>query len=161
MSDDFFRTRMGQQFYDVSVPGIQRALESIAESLEKVANPVQTIHIPENLEYAAVDPGGALADVFADNWTINRVPVVSTAHITAADDQALRNAYDSPDPWVSEVEGGWLIFLGGEHFDSEFWERTLSPEAADILLAASVSGAQYIRFDKDGPVYHRFPTFEW
>ena len=45
--NDFFRTRMGQKFYESSAPRIARALESIAESLEKMTNPTQVVSVSD------------------------------------------------------------------------------------------------------------------
>ena len=46
MGPEFFQTHMGRKFYEADVPRIAKSLESIAASLEKLANPVQEVELP-------------------------------------------------------------------------------------------------------------------
>lgn len=55
MGPKFFETRMGQHFYDGTMPRIAAALERIAAALEEQTKPQPATATPEELESVRAD----------------------------------------------------------------------------------------------------------
>lgn len=59
---DFYRTRMGKRHYQVVMPSIARALESIAGSLERISTPLYKIDVEDLESVDGVEDAQALKD---------------------------------------------------------------------------------------------------
>jgi hypothetical protein len=141
------------------VPTFLDTFAKVAINLEKLATKEQPLETSRN--EAMILRGAELADELREDWPLNLVPFLSTRHMREEDDQALRDLSDTHGDYVSVCEGGWVIYLGGHNFDNEVWAERVTPELFRILDTAAMQGANYIRFDQDGPELIRFPTFEW
>lgn len=90
--------------------------------------------------------------------TIFQVLDVSTQHVTEKDCAALADA-GSALPVFPLADYGFLVYA---HDADENWEADeMSPEFFAVLTLALAQNCDYVRFDRDGPVYDDLPTFDW
>lgn len=94
-------------------------------------------------------------------WVM-RVPVISTRHITAADNEHLRATGERGLAlFPHSLEGsGHLLHLGEA---SEPWEpdEHLSPALNNLAAALLAKGWCYLRLSPDGAEFSDLPTFQW
>jgi hypothetical protein len=64
----FFQTRMGQIFYEHTMPMIAKELERIATAMEKQTTPLEPITKETILKYASEDELFALFHTFKEYW---------------------------------------------------------------------------------------------
>jgi hypothetical protein len=154
-----FREKLYEEAYRNDwVPKFLAVATSIAESLEKLANPPQTIDPALFFDWP-------LHDIPSEKWLVNQIPVLATSHMTQADDAELHELFTLDDPRIGLIEGGWLLYIAGDRVDNRIGTTHggahLSNELCSIIDEAASLNANYIRFDKDGPVSVRYPTFDW
>jgi hypothetical protein len=103
---------------------------------------------------------------------IDKVLVVSTAHIRAQDDALLHNASTdvlSTSLVVHNLDPGYLVYgidlnyqeEGNKTMEAELREEGFSEELLHLLQAAYTNGCDYLRLDPDGTVYDDIRRFEW
>ena len=101
---------------------------------------------------------------------IMKVLVLSTAHITEADNYKLEAQQEQQ---VSAMEGlnlnpsrdeyGMWVYTG--YADDEdkltFTNAGFSPAVYDVLQLGLANGCAYVRFDRDGEKLKDLPLFDW
>lgn len=93
------------------------------------------------------------------NVEVQRVLVISTAHMTAEDSDMLRHG-EHPLVTHSYEEGDFVILNELEEKMSEI--RTIfSKEFENLVVLAQKNSCEILRLDRDGPVYSQLPTFDW
>ena len=90
---------------------------------------------------------------------IDRVLIVSTAHMSQQDSHVLRNDLSCLVTYSYE-EGDFIILNNIEEKMSELI-NTFSSSFVDLILLAQKHDCQILRLDRDGPVYEDLPTFVW
>lgn len=98
-------------------------------------------------------------------FTYENVAVVSTAHITRDDGKYI---LDLDAPWLSHIyaDGAATVFDLPEHDQAEQFKTAterygFSEAFRDLCFVLADGGFEYVCFDRDGPVYPQFPTFDW
>jgi len=93
------------------------------------------------------------------DFEMHKIVVVSTAHIRKEDNDLL----GSSDCQISNYpfEYGYFVYLTEDETANSLVNRGFSPEFAEVYLAATKYGAQYMQLDCDGQTYDEFKSFEW
>ena len=148
MTIQFFETRMGREFYELHVPSIVTGLTSIATSLDKLANPPVEIVVP---------------DGHFSLWEVDKVPCFSTAHMTVDDDDQFTRWAAAQEHLVATYHFGYVVWTGGEDYEDNrtFFEEKLSSAVCHLLETCAAQGANYVRFDGDGPKHSEFTIHDW
>lgn len=92
---------------------------------------------------------------------IERVLVVSTAHITRTDSVFLREHQDKHPLIVHSYEEGDFVILTDLEEKLDELCQCFSKAFMDILMLAVRSDCSILRLDRDGPIYEDHPTFDW
>lgn len=94
--------------------------------------------------------------------------VLSTAHITKADDAVLRRVthrQNKESEFIAySFEYGYRIFIQEDDFEEAQgqWARSgLSDACRKLFNRAHKMGVRYVEFDCDGPVEEGLDTHEW
>jgi hypothetical protein len=116
------------------------AIISIAESLEKIANPP-----------------------IKEEWETDHIPVLSLAHIQDVDEAALAQFAKDHTHNVAAYEYGYFVYIGGENFAlcSDVLRAKLSYETVYLFAHWAELGHDYIRLDRDASEHPQFKTFDW
>ena len=97
---------------------------------------------------------------------IERSLVVSTAHISADDNEKLANEAEmntTPSLVVYRYEFGFLIYTGSpidELIDKDVQER-YSDALSNLLRLAKRENCQYLKLDCDAQTYPDLEVFDW
>lgn len=89
------------------------------------------------------------------NLEFNKVIVFSTGHITAEDNQRLADMVDAKTPGVYDHGHEYLIWVA--HVETE----QMSDAYKGLAEFAIMYNCEWLRLDRDGPVYANLPRFEW
>lgn len=90
------------------------------------------------------------------NLEFNKVIVFSTGHITPEDNARLKSMVDDNSQFVFDHEYGYMIWAEPPNEIDK-----MSTEFKHLNELAIVHGCQWVRLDRDGPVYAELPAFEW
>tara|TARA_B100000131_G_C17690418_1_gene440396 strand:+ start:116 stop:415 length:300 start_codon:yes stop_codon:yes gene_type:complete len=97
-----------------------------------------------------------------NSFEIFKTMVASTGHVEEQDLEALRVF---PDKFcVQDYDYGMNIYLGDDPEDdilSEISNIRVSEGLKMLLLFAVSNGCLWLKVDADGPIYERFPTYDW
>jgi hypothetical protein len=91
-----------------------------------------------------------------ETW-IMHVPVVSTAHISPADDARLHQDDIGNAPVMADLNPGWLLSID----DLADFEEGYSDAFLHLIETFHNLGFHYLRLDPDGNDLDDLPTFEW
>lgn len=91
-------------------------------------------------------------------YEIEKTFVVSTAHVSGTDIQAIGDEDHFPYPTVS-TGYGFLIYIGSEDRELESLENPDSFKK--IIKKARKLGCTWVKLDRDGPQYPTFTTYDW
>jgi len=87
---------------------------------------------------------------------ITEVLVLSTGHMTREDNKLLKELSGRGDRWQVYSGGtGFFVWVG------EYDHIQFSQALRDALYWAQEQGYDWVRFDRDGPVYHCLETHDW
>jgi len=90
-------------------------------------------------------------------FEIEKTFVASTIHIEEEDIELLR----LDDEWrLNDYAYGILIYIGDEDATNVFSSNYSEGLRLLILFAISLD-CKYLKLDSDGPVYDKFPEYEW
>lgn len=99
---------------------------------------------------------------------IQKMLIVSTAHISK-DDNEILGTFGEPDgPMCLIVDPypyGYIVWIGtysgDEEYPGQIKDEGLSDEFISLMELAEQLGCEYLKLDRDGPIYDDLPTFEW
>ena len=96
----------------------------------------------------------------SDSFEIYKTMVASTAHCEPYDFDAFRSF---PDIFSCEDHGyGMSVYLGSEDpILSDLSQVRISEGIKMLVLFAISNGCLWLKIDADGPIYERFPTYDW
>ena len=95
-----------------------------------------------------------------DLGLIEPVLTLSTAHLTEADDEAIRNGFCPPTCFISQAgEGGYTLVV----LDDEIQPANPTPEPGleTVIEKARALGCSRIRFDSCGSTLDGLPVHSW
>ncbi len=94
------------------------------------------------------------------SFEIFKTMVASTAHCEEYDFDAIRTF---PDIFsYGEDDYGMSIYLGSEDFIlGEVAQLRISEGLKMLLLFAISNDCLWLKLDSDGPVYDKFPKYDW
>ena len=96
-----------------------------------------------------------------ENLEIQKVLVVSTAHITYADNIDL--SHNPCGLIIDKTDYSFLIYVGKESicdYDQSKNEK-ISNELRKLIQLAQDNNCDYLKIDRDGPIYSNIKTFDW
>lgn len=99
---------------------------------------------------------------------VDRLVTVSTSHLTPQEGAAFNKANEDGS-WYAALPGpnlaspmvweyGWLFYIEGDYPPEE---EGIGPGFAALIHLARKAGANWLRFDADGPVVAGVPTHSW
>lgn len=96
----------------------------------------------------------------SNSFEIYKTMVASTAHCEPYDFDAFRSF---PDIFSCEDHGyGMSVYLGSEDpILSDLSKVRISEGIKMLVLFAVSNGCLWLKIDADGPIYERFPTYDW
>tara|TARA_A200000159_G_C7326717_1_gene341302 strand:- start:1729 stop:2022 length:294 start_codon:yes stop_codon:yes gene_type:complete len=96
----------------------------------------------------------------SNSFEIYKTMVASTAHCEQYDFDAFR-VY--PDIFSCEDHGyGMSIYLGAEHSILSDLSLIRISEGLKMLVLFAVSNdCLWLKLDQDGPIYKKFPVYDW
>ena len=90
-------------------------------------------------------------------FEIEKTFVASTAHIEE-DDIGLLHLDDAGR--LNEYEYGLLVYIGDDEAMNTFSANYSEGLKLLVLFAISLN-CKYLKLDSDGPIYDKFPEYEW
>ena len=99
----------------------------------------------------------------SSSFEIFKTMVASTAHCEEYDFDAIRTF---PDIFSYEKDDyGMSIYLGHDDVESGFLKEIsglrISEGLRMLILFAIFNQCLWLKLDSDGPIYDKFPTYEW
>ena len=99
-----------------------------------------------------------------NNFETYKTMVASTAHCEEDDIKYLLYGFkDSPAkfPTVIDYEYGLKIYVASEFLLDELSSLKVSEGLKLIIIFAISSNCKWVDLDSDGPIYDKFPQYDW
>ncbi len=93
-------------------------------------------------------------------FEIQKILVISTAHITLKDNKHLEYDAIFPDKAkliVDKFNYGYYICVSNNPIKNEFY----SDAVWNLIQLAKDQGCQYLKLDRDGQIYNELEKFDW
>ena len=91
-------------------------------------------------------------------YEIHKTLMISTAHVRGLDAQRLEDGEHGGVAYTLD-EYGFLLWVEKDGEGTSF--PPLSDALRNCIKIAREQGCQYLRLDRDGPVYDGLETFDW